>query len=82
MGGVRGKLLEGTAQKKGLSQASLIHLSKQRGYSSLGHSPTSLLLDNNCLAASWERIWIRKDNKRTGLVGGQQQTLGYHVLSS
>lgn len=46
VGGVRHELLEGTAQQKGLSQASLMHLSKQRGHSSLGHSPTSLLLVN------------------------------------
>lgn len=44
-GGVRGELMEGMAQQKGLSQASL-HLLKQRGRSSLGQSPISLLLDN------------------------------------
>lgn len=79
---VRGELLEGMAQQKALGQANLMHFSKQRGPSSLGHSPTALLLDNNSLAVSREGIWIRKDNKRTGLGGAQQQTLGYCVLSS
>lgn len=46
VGTVRGKLLKGTAQQERLIQASPIHLSQQRGCSSLGHNPTSLLLDN------------------------------------
>lgn len=39
VGSVKGELLEGMAQQKGLSQTSLMHLSKQRGTELAGAQP-------------------------------------------